>query len=155
MLNEDLEKGVKLAFLARMPVGLADYGHVLRAAHETAAVPEGEEHAPMVVVRFFDESKKGSRLWKVPYEVRLQWNVDATAKDTPEAMLRGMVDRFHEMPGDDDGDGGTLRGWLTELNAVLDDLVLVRWWVADVKHGDPEDREKMRVISGHVWVAQK
>lgn len=149
MLSEDLENGVKAAFLARMPKGLADYGHVLRAANETFAVPEGDEQAPMVVVRFFDGAKQGTRLWKVPYEVRLMWNVDASGDTAAKAMLAGLVERFHEVPGD-----GVV-GWLVELNAKLADLAVVRWWVAVVKNSDPVDREKSRVITGHVWVGER
>ena len=152
MLNEVLENGVKEAFMARMPGGLAEYGHVLRVAGETAPVPQGDEHAPMVVIRIFDGSKKGTRLWRYPYEVTVTWNVDATASAAADAMVRGIVERFHELPGDD---GAAELGWIAELNGELDSAFVVRWWVADVKHSDPEDREKQRVISGHVWAAEK
>lgn len=143
MLNEELEAGVKVAFLARMPAGLAEHGHVLRAAHETGPVPEGDEHAPMVVVRFFDETKKGTGLWRVPFEARVEWNVDATGNAAAQAMVTGLVVRFAEA------------GWMDELNGVLKSLVVVKWWVTEVKSSDPQDREKMRVITGHVWVGEK
>lgn len=149
MLHEELENGVKSAFLARLPGGLADHEHVLRGAFEKAPVADGDEYAPMVVIRFFDEAKKGSRLWRVPFEVSVSWNVDATANSAAEAMVKGVVARFAEQRG------GVLLGWVAECNAWLPNLSVIRWWVTDVKHSDPQDRGRMQVISGHVWVGEK
>jgi len=134
-----IEKGVRAAWVERVPGGFTG-AVTVRVSEDVTPWPAGI----VVTVVVGDVARQGQRLWKAPFTVRIECNVDESGVVAPAAVASGVQVRMQEA------------GWCDEVSAAMDAAgdgayVIRKWWVNGGKREVVEERSRERVISGALW----